>query len=66
MQKLVACHMEKVKKPELSTTSILKGADRLKSEDAPTIASTAFAVGELLLMLYMVLCAVPVGNLEQP
>ena len=24
MQKLVACHMEKVKKPELSTTSILR------------------------------------------
>ena len=66
MQKLVACHMEKVKKPELSTTSILEGADRLESEDAPTIASTASAAGELLLMLYMVLCAVPVGNLERP
>ena len=66
MQKVVACHMEKVKKPELSTTSILEGADRLKSEDAPTIASTASTVGELLLMLYMVLCAVPVGNLERP
>ena len=66
MQKLVACHTEKVKKSELSTTSILEGADRLESEDAPTIASTASAAGELLLMSYMVLCAVPVRNLEQP
>ena len=64
MQTLIACHMEKVKKPELSTTSVLEGADRLESEDAPTIASTASAAGELLLMSYMVLCVVPVGNLE--
>ena len=47
MQKLVACHMEKVKKSELSTTSVLEGAGRLESEDAPTIASTASTAGEL-------------------
>ena len=45
MQKLVACQMQKVRKPELSTASVVEGADRLESENVPTIPSTASSAG---------------------
>ena len=45
MQKLVACQMQKVRKPEKSTASAMEGAVRLESENAPTISSIASTAG---------------------
>ena len=45
MQKLVACQMQKVRKPEQSTASVVEGAVRLESENVPTIPSTASSAG---------------------
>ena len=45
MQKLVACQMQKVRKPEQSTASAVEGAVRLESENAPTISSIASTAG---------------------
>ena len=45
MQKLVACQTQKVRKPEQSTASVVEGAVRLESENAPTIPSTASSTG---------------------
>ena len=49
MQKLVECHMQKVRKPELFATSVVEGAGRLDSEDSPGNSFTASSSGELLL-----------------
>ncbi len=45
MQKLVACQMQKVREPEQSTASAVEGADRLESENAPTIPSSTSSAG---------------------
>ena len=49
LQKLVECHMQKVRKPELFATSAVEGAGRLDSEDSPSNSFTASSSGELLL-----------------
>ena len=47
MQKLVACQMQNARKPELSTASVVEGAVKLESENAPTVSSIASTAGEL-------------------
>ena len=51
MQKLVACQVQKVRKPEPSTASVVEGADRLELDwNALTISFITSTAGELLLM----------------
>ena len=51
MQKLVACQMQKVRKPEQSTASVVEGAVRLELDwNALTNSFITSTAGELLLM----------------
>ena len=51
MQKLVACQVQKVRKPQPSTASVVEGADRLELDwNALTNSFNTSTAGEFLLM----------------